>query len=142
MRHNVHNTVQNRKINVQRTVISMYMPEETEKSKRINVRVPIELYSQVVQSYGITEAVILGLHKLLEKPEGTNISPEENKTNGNLTTSLTNRIESLEEQLKVKDIQIEKLTKTPQAQAVQVQTMIQQRAIEAPGAKKPWWQFW
>lgn len=49
----------------------MYMPEETEKSKRINVRVPIELYSQVVQSYGITEAVILGLHKLLEKPEGT-----------------------------------------------------------------------
>jgi len=142
MRHNVHNTVQNRKINVQRTVISMYMPEETEKSKRINVRVPIELYSQVVQSYGITEAVILGLHKLLEKPEGTNISPEENKTNGNLTTSLTNRIESLEEQLKVKDIQIEKLTETLQAQAVQVQTMIQQRAIEAPGAKKPWWQFW
>jgi len=118
------------------------MPEETEKSKRINVRVPIELYSQVVQSYGITEAVILGLHKLLKKPEGTNISPEENKTNGDLTTSLTNRIESLEEQLKVKDIQIEKLTETLQAQAVQVQTMIQQRAIEAPGAKKPWWQFW
>lgn len=24
----------------------------------------------------------------------------------------------------------------------QVQTLINQKAIEAPGAKKPWWQFW
>jgi len=25
---------------------------------------------------------------------------------------------------------------------LQVQTLINQKAIEAPGAKKPWWQFW
>jgi hypothetical protein len=25
---------------------------------------------------------------------------------------------------------------------VQVQTLINQKAIEAPGAKKHWWQFW
>jgi hypothetical protein len=24
----------------------------------------------------------------------------------------------------------------------QVQTLINQKAIEAPGAKKPWWRFW
>ena len=25
---------------------------------------------------------------------------------------------------------------------MQVQTLINQKAIEAPGAKKPWWRFW
>jgi FtsZ-binding cell division protein ZapB len=25
---------------------------------------------------------------------------------------------------------------------LQVQTLINQKAIEAPGAKKPWWRFW
>ena len=25
---------------------------------------------------------------------------------------------------------------------LQMQTLIQQKAIEAPGAKKPWWRFW
>ena len=25
---------------------------------------------------------------------------------------------------------------------LQMQTLINQKAIEAPGAKKPWWRFW
>jgi hypothetical protein len=28
------------------------------------------------------------------------------------------------------------------AQAVHIQTLINQKQIEAPGAKKPWWRFW
>ena len=40
----------------------------------------------------------------------------------------------MEEQLRVKDSQLEK-------QAVHIQTLINQKAIEAPGAKKPWWRF-
>jgi hypothetical protein len=44
-------------------------------------------------------------------------------------------IRSLEEQLGVKDSQLEK-------QAVHIQSLINQKAIEAPGAKKPWWRFW
>jgi hypothetical protein len=28
------------------------------------------------------------------------------------------------------------------AQAVHIQTRINQKAIEVPGAKKPWWRFW
>jgi hypothetical protein len=48
----------------------MYMPDETkENSKRINVRIPIELYSRIVQSYGITEAVVQGLERLLKGEE-------------------------------------------------------------------------
>ena len=52
------------------------------------------------------------------------------------------RIKELQEQLKVKDTQLEKITETMNAQAVHIQTLINQKQIEAPGAKKPWWQFW
>jgi len=41
-------------------------------------------------------------------------------------------------ELKIKDKQIEKLTDTMQAQAIHIQSLITQKAIEAPGAKKPW----
>jgi hypothetical protein len=50
-------------------------------------------------------------------------------------SQMENRVKSLEEQLRAKDSQLEK-------QAIHIQTMISQKAIEAPGAKKPWWQFW
>jgi chromosome segregation ATPase len=45
------------------------------------------------------------------------------------------RIKDLQDQLKEKD---EKL----RAQAIHIQTLFNQKAIEAPGAKKPWRQFW
>ena len=46
------------------------------------------------------------------------------------------------EQLKVKDNQLEKLSETIQAQAIHIQSLINQKAIGEPGAKKPWWRFW
>jgi len=52
------------------------------------------------------------------------------------------RVTELQEQLKVKDTQLEKITETMNAQAVHIQTLINQKQIEAPGAKKPWWRFW
>ena len=59
------------------------------------------------------------------------------------------RINDLLEQLKVKDQQLEKkdnqienLTNTMQSQAINIHDIINQKAIEAPGAKKPWWRFW
>jgi chromosome segregation ATPase len=66
-----------------------------------------------------------------------------------LNDSLQDRIEDMKTQfqafyaqLHTKDLQIEKLTETMQAQAVHLQTVLNQKAIEAPGSKKPWWQFW
>jgi hypothetical protein len=51
--------------------------------------------------------------------------------------------------IKEKDDHIETLKKelevsqeTHRNYMVQMQTLINQKAIEAPGAKKPWWQFW
>jgi Arc/MetJ-type ribon-helix-helix transcriptional regulator len=52
------------------------------------------------------------------------------------------RTKELQEQLKVKDVQLEKITETMNAQAVHIQTLITQKQIEAPGTKKPWWRFW
>lgn len=52
------------------------------------------------------------------------------------------RIKDLQDQLKVKDGQLGRLTDTMQAQAVQLQTLLNQKSLDSPGAKKPWWQFW
>ncbi len=59
------------------------------------------------------------------------------------------RINDLLDQLKVKDQQLEKkdiqnenLTNTIQSQAINIHDMLNQKTIEAPGAKKPWWRFW
>ena len=52
------------------------------------------------------------------------------------------RVEDLKEQLRVKDSQLESKDSQLEKQAVHIQTLLTQKAIEAPGAKKPWWQFW
>ena len=57
-------------------------------------------------------------------------------------SQVENRVMSLEEQLKVKDSQLESKDSQLEKQAVHIQTLINQKAIEAPGAKKPWWRFW
>jgi predicted RNase H-like nuclease (RuvC/YqgF family) len=85
----------------------MYMPDETkENSKRINVRIPIELYSRIVQSYGITEAVVQGLERLL-KGEEPNTQDKKKELNDGLLHALEARIASLEDQLKIKDSQLD-----------------------------------
>lgn len=62
---------------------------------------------------------------------------------------LKSQIQDLKEQLKTKDQQLEKkdnqienLTNTMQSQAINIHDIINQKAIEAPGSKKPWWRFW
>jgi len=59
------------------------------------------------------------------------------------------RSEELERQIDILKNDIEKaerdkedLKTTYNNYFLQVQTLINQKAIEAPGAKKPWWQFW
>jgi hypothetical protein len=55
---------------------------------------------------------------------------------------LQKQIDIKDEQLRMKDKQIEKLSETMHAQAIHIQSLINQKAIEEPGAKKPWWRFW
>ena len=37
---------------------------------------------------------------------------------------------------------IHEFSDTMKAQAVHLQTVLSQKTIEEPGAKKPWWRFW
>jgi len=84
---------------------------------------------------------ILSLHniQLQEYREWT-------KHNDDLHTA---NIKELQEQLKVKDSQLEKkdiqignLTASVQSQAVNIYEILSQKAIEAPGSKRPWWKIW
>jgi len=52
-----------------------------------------------------------------------------------LIRNLESQLLDVKEQMRVKDHQLE-------AQAIHLQTVLNQKSIEAPGAKKPWWRFW
>ena len=51
------------------------------------------------------------------------------------TDTMRTEIDSLVNQLMAKDRQLE-------AQAIHLQTVLNQKAIESPGNKKPWYRFW
>jgi Arc/MetJ-type ribon-helix-helix transcriptional regulator len=51
-------------------------------------------------------------------------------------------IETLKAELNKAERDKEDLKTTYNNYFLQVQTLINQKAIEAPGAKKPWWRFW
>lgn len=51
-------------------------------------------------------------------------------------------IETLKEEIKKADQDKEDLKTTYNNYFLQVQTLINQKAIEAPGTKKAWWKFW
>ena len=55
---------------------------------------------------------------------------------------LKSHIYSLDNQMRTKDDQIEKLNENMHKQAVHLQTLLNQKAIEAPGNKKAWYKFW
>ena len=75
--------------------------------------------------FSTSQATCAGLERLLNEKD----------------TRITD-LQKQNEQLGVKDNQIGKLSETLQAQAIHIQTLINQKAIEAPGAKKPWYKFW
>ena len=121
----------------------------TEPAKKVNIRVPAQLYYKIEQSeMTVTEAIVKGLEQLFKEDEDLNINDIIELKNGQLT-GLQERIDSLERQLEIKDNQIDKLngnihelSDTMKAQAVHLQTVLSQKAVEAPGTKRPWWRFW
>jgi hypothetical protein len=55
---------------------------------------------------------------------------------------LEKEIEALLTELKKINQDKEDLKSMHNNYMLQMQTLINQRAIEVPGAKKPWWRFW
>lgn len=138
---------------------------QTEEKKKIQAYVPLSVYNQI-ESFGFksqNEAVNFAFVKLLEL-QGNNQSESKNNQNeSEMNQSESNRINTLqatlgEKENRLKELQDhnetlkkelykaerdkEDLKNTYNNYFMQVQTLINQKAIEAPGAKKPWWRFW
>jgi hypothetical protein len=73
--------------------------------------------------------------------EKNNLIQELKESYQNRIDDLKGRNQFLEDQLKVKDDQIEKRDSDIK-NLVAITTSQTYKAIEAPGAKKPWWRFW
>lgn len=121
----------------------------TEPGKRVNVRIPAQLYSEIEKSdITVTEAIVQGLELLFKKDEGISLEDiiqlkDEALVHSNeRISSLEDQLDIKDKQMNVKDSQIAELTKAMNAQAVHLQTLLSQKAIESPNAKKPWWRFW
>lgn len=99
-----------------------------EKKHRVNVTIPIDLYSKIPASgYGLTEAIIKGLRLVLAPQEPSNTTERKSEVFA-LQDSM---IADLREQIKIKDNQLEKLTELMYAQAINLQTLLAPKQIES-----------
>ena len=124
----------------------------TENKKRINVAIPIELYSKVTESeFGLTEGIIKGLELLLDPKEENNneISQDVLNLQESRINELKDQIQALYNQLHTKDDQIKDQNENMHKQAVHIQSLIQENSRlntkllpETTESKKPWYKFW
>ena len=140
-----------------------------EGHKKIQCWIPLTMWEQI-ESAGYsspTHAVMKAFELLLDNPaqdfreshnatNNENAGYSENSAGYSEIPELRARIEEKDKQIDEKDRHIEtlkaELEKAAQREAsdkrthdnymAQMQTLIQQKAIEAPGAKKPWWRLW
>ena len=149
-------------------ILVFIMPED---KIRVSARIPKELYDVCLQRYdNITSAINTGLELLRSQGKDTTKINEDNlkisedtgrqnederqtsEDNGSRQNDARNRqgdIQELKARVEEKDKHIESLKgeldnlrSVHNNYMVQVQTLINQKAIEAPGAKKPWWKLW
>lgn len=113
--------------------------------KQVSAFISDELYAKISESrYGTTQAITKGL-ELVFAVEARPVEQMENQRLKDLERLIDLQDEQLkvkDEQLKAKDSQIENLQNSHNNYMLQMQTVLNQKAIEFPGAKKPWWQFW
>ena len=135
------------------------MPSEDQVA--ITVRIPASIYEMLVKAVSKgeytsqTACVTIALEQALNPDLQVSASNQQNESNIAIqliaqqlqdkeirildlqahNETIKNEIDNLKGQLIAKDRQLE-------AQAIHLQTVLNQKAIEAPGSKKPWWQFW
>ena len=115
-----------------------------EDKRKINAWIPIELYNNVVNAGypKFTEAIIKGLELLLQDTERIQQDTsgyDELKADNSRLQAVCDELHAHNDTLK-QDLQ--DLKTMHNNYMLQVQSLINQRAIEAPGTKKPWWKVW
>jgi len=122
------------------------MPED---KIRVSARIPKDLYDICLQRYdNITNAVNAGLELLCSQSEDEAKTNEdkrqqnEDDSNKALIEEKDRHIETLRKELEKSGQDKEAIQNLYNNYMLQMQTLINQRTIEAPGAKKQWWRFW
>ncbi len=137
----------------------------SEEWQKVKTKVPLDLWKKVeVLGFDSPDkAVINALEKLVSEPELNiygkeqeiriqelkNGLEDEKRRNQELQKELELRIEEAQKQIKDLQKELEKAERREiyfeemhNNYMMQVQTLINQKQIAAPGANKPWWRFW
>jgi predicted nuclease with TOPRIM domain len=129
-----------------------------EEKKKIQAFVPVSIYNKI-ELFGFksqNEAVNFAFVKLLEHQGENQDNLKMNQIDSNLIITLQATIEekenrlrelqdhngTLKKELDKAERDKEDLKTTYNNYFLQIQTLINQKIIEAPGAKKKWWKFW
>jgi hypothetical protein len=111
--------------------------EERKPMKKVQCWISMEEWEKI-ESLGYTSpsvAVTKALEKLLADP---NIDPDRSDKIHSQAAQLT----ELQDHNGTLKKELEDLKSMHNNYMMQMQTLINQKVIEAPGAKKPWWRFW
>ena len=137
------------------------MPEEKKRSgRKVNAWIPDDLYSKVddLKYRTWTEAIVSGLELLVEgtwsgqsEVQAQNNEVQKSTEQSTLDDSKVLRAQIFEMQAHIETLKLDLDRSNKNADDIkemytnhvlQVQSLINQKAIEAPGAKRPWWRFW
>ena len=124
----------------------------SDEKKKVSAWVDVSLVESLRQHgyNNLTEAIITGFKMIIANVEESTTSDNSSKA----SDSSSKDVDMLEkevlkhENVMLKDYndslkkELEDLKSMHNNYMLQMQTLINQKAIEAPGAKKKWWQFW
>jgi len=117
----------------------------SDEKKKVSAWVDVSLVENLRQHgyNNLTEAIITGFKMIIANAEVSATSDNSSKD-----VDMMDKEVLKHENVMLKDYndslkkELEDLKSMHNNYMLQMQTLINQKAIEAPGAKKPWWQFW
>jgi molecular chaperone GrpE (heat shock protein) len=111
--------------------------EDRKNQKKIQCWIASSTWEQIEElgDTSPTTAVTIAFEKLLKESQEDNAGSQE-------IPILKSRLEELEKHNETLKKELEISQETHRNYMMQMQTLINQKVIEAPGAKKPWWRFW
>lgn len=112
--------------------------------KKIQCWIPLDIWDKIeALSYpNQTSAVTEAFKALLDKSQDNPNSSHDIPGLGAQLDEKDKHIETLKAELEKAERDKEDLKLTYNNYFMQVQTLINQKAIDAPGTKKPWWKIW
>ena len=122
----------------------LFMPDEF---KKVSARIPLPIIEKL-EDMGIsnqTEAIIKGLERLIsEDSEKTGEYIDKTREDNNKTAVLQAQVDELQAHKDTLKKELEDFKSMHNNYMLQMQTLINQRALEPPAAekKKPFWKFW